>query len=495
MTPDFDTCYKALRSRDSRFDGWFYAGVTSTGIYCRPSCPANPPKRENLEFYPTAAAAQGAGFRACRRCRPDASPGSPEWNLRGDLVARAMRLIADGIVDREGVSGLARRLHFSERHLHRQLVAEVGAGSQALARAQRAQTARILIETTSLRMSDVAFAAGFASVRQFNDTIREVFAESPSGLRKKKSRGEELPGTITLRLPYRTPLDADSLLAFLGERAVPGIEEFTGGTYRRSLQLHHSVAIAEYSAAQDHIRLVLRLGDLRDLAVAIGRSRRMLDLDADPTAIAATLSADRSLAPLVRTNPGLRVPGSADPNEVAMRAVLGQQVTVAGARTLAGRLVQRFGKPLTAPDGNLTHCFPDPAVIADSDLTGLGMPGARMNTLRSLAGALASGDIDLNPGADRDEVAARLSAIKGIGPWTTAYVAMRALKDPDAFPGGDLGVLHALQRLGLSEKSAVSEAAERWRPWRAYAVQHLWSSLAEQEPTARTSSKRKRRTR
>ncbi|MEA2446910.1 MAG: AraC family transcriptional regulator [Actinomycetota bacterium] len=493
MTPDFDTCYKALSSRDPRFDGWFFTGVTSTGIYCRPSCPAIAPKRENVRFYPTAAAAQGAGFRACKRCRPDASPGSPEWNLRGDLVARAMRLIADGIVDREGVAGLARRLHFSERHLHRQLLAEVGAGPQALARAQRAQTARILIETTPLKMSDVAFASGFASIRQFNDTIREVFAESPTGLRRRTPKGQSTPGAITLRLPYRSPLDAHGLLHFLGERAVPGVESFNDGIYRRTLQLHHSVAIAEYAEAEGHIRLVLRLGDLRDLASAIGRSRRMLDLDADPDAIIATLSAGGILGPLLRRNPGLRVPGTADPNELAMRAVLGQQVTVAGARTLAGRLVERFGKPLTATDGDLTHCFPEVAVVADADLTGLGMPGARMNTLRSIAGALDSGRLDLDPGADRDEVATRLHAIKGVGPWTVAYIAMRALKDPDAFPGADLGVLHALEALGVTGKTAIAEAAERWRPWRAYAVQHLWASLGPKD--LKPASIEKRRTR
>jgi AraC family transcriptional regulator of adaptative response / DNA-3-methyladenine glycosylase II len=490
MVLDFDTCYRALDSRDLRFDGWFFTGVTSTGIYCRPSCPSITPKRTNVRFYPTAAAAQVAGFRACKRCRPDATPGSPEWDLRGDLVARAMRLIADGIVDREGVTGLAARLGYSERHLHRQLLAEVGAGPQALARAQRAQTARILIETTSLRFADIAFASGFASVRQFNDTIRHVFADSPSALRRRTSAGEEVPGSLTLRLPYRGPFDSASMLGFLGERAVPGVEENKGGTYRRSLQLHHGVAVAEYSARADHVALTLRLGDLRDLTTAIGRSRRMLDLDADPEAIASVLSRDRGLGPLVRRNPGLRVPGSADPHEIALRAILGQQVTVAGARTLAARLVERFGKPLTAPDGAITHSFPEAGVIADADLGGIGMPGARVETLRAVASALAAGRVDLDPGSDRADVLDSLDAIKGVGPWTIAYISMRALKDPDAFPARDLGVLHALEAMGVRGNKEIADASETWKPWRAYAVQHLWNSLT---PTTDTNKERRKR--
>jgi AraC family transcriptional regulator of adaptative response / DNA-3-methyladenine glycosylase II len=491
MTPDFDSCYRAVQSKDPRFDGWFITGVTSTGIYCRPSCPAVTPKPENVVFFATSAAAQAAGLRACKRCRPDASPGSPEWDLRGDLVARAMRLIADGVVDREGVAGLASRLHFSERHLHRQLVAEVGAGPQALARAQRAQTARILIETTELRFSDVAFAAGFASVRQFNDTIRQVFAESPSGLRRRRSSRPRTPGTLVLRLPYRAPFDAGSIFDFLGTRAVPGIEEYTGGTYRRTLDLPYSVAVAEYSPADGHVQLVLRLSDLRDLTVAIGRSRRLFDLDADPVAVDAALGRDRMLRPLVKHTPGRRVPGCADESELAMRAVLGQQVTVAGARTLAGRLVERLGKPLTTPDGNLTHCFPRAEVIAGADLSDLGMPGARVETMRSIARALADDELDLDPGADREESLGRLGAIKGVGPWTLSYISMRVLKDPDSFPWGDLGVAHAMKELGdITGAKEIVKAAEPWRPWRAYAVQHLWASLAS--PPAKQRAKTRR---
>jgi AraC family transcriptional regulator of adaptative response / DNA-3-methyladenine glycosylase II len=395
-----------------------------------------------------------------------------------------MRLIADGVVDRDGVSGLARRLHFSERHLGRQLVAEVGAGPQSLARAQRAQTARILIETTEMRFSDVAFAAGFSSIRQFNDTIQAVFAESPSRLRAKSKIGKTGTTALLLRLPFRQPFDATTLLRFLGERAVPGVEEFDGTSYRRVLRLPHGTGIGSYEPGEGHVKLVLHLEDLRDLTVAIGRSRRMLDLDADPVAIDNVLGSDPLLKKLVRAHPGRRVPGSADASEIALRAVLGQQVTVAGARTLAGRLVERCGQPLPTPDGNLTHAFPAPADLVSADLDGLGMPGARAETLRSLAKAIDGGEVELDAGADREEVETRLTAIKGIGPWTASYIAMRALKDPDAFPAGDLGLVRALERLGApSTGASLIQLAERWRPWRAYAVHHLWSSLSENRKT------------
>jgi len=479
MQLDFDHCYRALKSRDERFDGSFFAGVTSTGIYCRPSCPARSVKRANVRFFPTAAAAQAAGFRACKRCRPDASPGSPEWDVRADLVGRAMRLIADGIVDRDGVDGLARRLHVSARHLQRQLVAEVGAAPQALARAQRAQTARVLIETTSLSFTEVAFGAGFSSVRQFNDTIRKVFATTPTELRTKNSRRQSsTPGTMSIRLPYRAPFDIGGLLSFLGARGVSGVESFDGTVYRRALRLPTSDGTVELSAGEGHVRCVLRLGDIRDLGPAVRRCRQLLDLDADPVAIDESLSNDGILGSVVRANPGRRLPGSVDGFELAARAVLGQQVSVAGARTIAGRLVRRFGKPLTAPDGDLTHVFPEPAALADADLGALGIPGSRQDTLRTLANAVAGGVLVLDSGADRAETEARLQALRGIGPWTASYVAMRALGDPDVFLATDLGVRRALERLGQpGDPKSAGALAERWRPWRSYAVQYLWASL------------------
>ena len=476
MFRDFESCYRALSAKDARFDGMFITGVTSTGVYCRPSCPAITPKRANVRFFRTTAAAQAGGFRACKRCRPDASPGSPEWNVRADMVARAMRLIADGVVDRDGVGGLATRLHLSDRHLHRLLVAEVGAGPQALARAHRAQTGRLLIETTPLKFSDIAFAAGFASIRQFNDTIKEVFASTPTEMRaRKKKNASNAPGVVTLRLPYRAPLNAPALFSFLAARAIPGIEESDGGTYRRTLPLPHSPGIVELTPERDHLACRLQLGDLRDLTAAVHRCRRLLDLDADPVAIDSALANDPLLRPLVRVAPGLRVPGTVDGTELAFRAVIGQQISVKGARTIAARLVARFGKPLTVQDGGLTHVFPYADVVAEADLSKIGIPRTKQATLRSLGSALAAGRLVIDPGADRDETRARLLELPGVGPWTASYIAVRALSDPDAFMPTDLGVRHALERLGVSEEPAA--VAERWRPWAAYAQQHLWKSL------------------
>jgi AraC family transcriptional regulator of adaptative response / DNA-3-methyladenine glycosylase II len=483
VVQDFEQCYRAVRSKDARFDGWFVTAVTSTGIYCRPSCPAVTPKRANVRFLASAAAAQRAGFRACKRCRPDASPGSPEWNARADVVGRAMRLIADGGVDREGVAGIARRLGYSERHLNRQLVAELGAGPLALARAQRAQTARLLIETTALPFTDVAFAAGFPSIRQFNETVREVFAATPTELRRgAHGRGEPAAGTLTLRLRRRDPFDAGGLLGFLGARAVPGVETWDGTSYRRVLALPHGHGVVALSPARDHVACTLRLVDLRDLAAAVQRCRRLLDLDADPVAVAGALGADPLMRPLVRRAPGRRVPGTVDGAELAVRAVLGQQISVAGARTLAGRLTEALGAPLAEPDLGLTHAFPTAAAIAAADPASLPLTRARAWALVTLCGALAEETLTLDPGADRDATRERLLTLPGIGPWTVEYVAMRALGDPDAFPATDLGVRRALERLGQpADPAAATAAAERWRPWRAYAVHHLWASLNESE--------------
>ena len=472
---DEDLCYRAVSSRDPRFDGAFVTAVTSTGIYCRPSCPATTPRRRNVRFYRTSAAAQGAGFRACRRCLPDATPGSPEWNVRADLVGRAMRLIADGVVDRDGVSGLAARLGYSERHVHRQLLGEVGAGPQALARAQRAQTARLLLETTELPVSDVAFAAGFASIRQFNDTVRTVFASTPGDLRRSRPgrtlTGPAAGGVLTLRLPYREPFAAPALFAFLGARAVPGVEETVEGTYRRALALPHGGAVVELTPADRHVWARLRLADLRDLGSAVQRCRRLLDLDADPAAVDAHLGADPLLSARVAAVPGRRVPGAVDGVELAVRAVLGQQVSVAGARTLAGRLTARFGEPLEVADGGLTRRFPAPAALAAADPAELPLPKARARALTALAGRLADGSLPLDPGVDRDATEAALRALPGLGPWTAAYVRMRALGDPDVLLLTDLAVRRALSAVG-----AEGSDFRRWRPWRSYATLHLWRS-------------------
>jgi AraC family transcriptional regulator of adaptative response / DNA-3-methyladenine glycosylase II len=512
MHEDFERCYRAVDSRDARFDGWFVTCVTSTGIYCRPSCPALTPKRANVRFLPSAAAAQRAGFRACLRCRPDAAPGSPDWNYRADVVGRAMRLIADGIVDRDGVPGLASRLGYTERHLNRLLQAEVGASPLALARAQRAQTARVLIETTDLGLAEIAFAAGFGSVRQFNDTIREVYGRSPSVLRTARrgtapATATEL-GTISLRLPYREPLHAGALLEFLGGRTVPGVDEVRDDTYRRGLSLPHGDATIEVALRPGYAQTILHLADVRDLAPAVARCRRLLDLDADPVAVDALLAADPALAPSVAKEAGVRVPGAVDGFEMAVRAIVGQQISVAGARTILARLVTgaRHQPPAT-PD-------PDPAdpgaqSLADHELgvmigaetrplvhdhartigpfataeqvaaapdEAFGMPAARRRTLRALAEAVASGQILLDPTADREETRARLLDIPGIGPWTADYVALRALGDPDVMLPTDLGVRRGAEGVGLSGDPLVlqAHASQHWAPWRSYATIRLW---------------------
>ncbi|MFD9372737.1 AlkA N-terminal domain-containing protein [Streptomyces sp. NPDC060020] len=486
MHTDTERCVRAVQSKDARFDGWFFTAVLTTRIYCRPSCPAVPPKVENMTFLPSAAACQQAGFRACKRCRPDTSPGSPEWNARADAVARAMRLIQDGVVDREGVPGLATRLGYSTRQVERQLNAELGAGPLALARAQRAQTARLLIETSELPMGDVAFAAGFSSIRTFNDTVREVFALSPSDLRERavkaghhKNDPPRIPGTISLRLPFRAPLNPDNLFGHLAATAVPGVEEWRDGAYRRTLRLPHGTGIVALTPQPDHIGCRLALTDLRDLTIAISRCRWMLDLDADPEAVDEQLRSDPLLAPLVDKAPGRRVPRTVDAQEFAVRAVLGQQVSTAAARTHAARLVTAYGERVEDPLGGLTHLFPSPEALAALDPEALALPRSRRTTLTTLVSALADGSLPLGFDSDWEAARAQLSALPGFGPWTTEIIAMRALGDPDAFLPSDLGVRRAAGGLGLpAGPAALTARAAAWRPWRAYAVQYLWATDA-----------------
>ena len=506
---DDERRYQAAVSKDLRFDGVFFIAVTSTGIYCRPSCPAITPKRANMRFYRSAAAAQEAGFRACKRCRPDASPGSPEWNIRADMVGRAMRLIADGVVDRDGVEGLARRLGYEQRQVRRLVTAELGAGPLAIARAQRAQTARILTETTALPLSEIAFAAGFASIRQFNATVHEVFAMTPTQLREARGQravrtrrllpppgDHAAPGLIRLRLAYRAPIDGERMLGYLGARAIPGVEEVREGRYRRTIMLPNGpgiLSLAHFGSAPGYVDCELQLEDLRDLTAAVQRCRRLLDLDADPEAVTGYLSASGSvLGPLALANPGRRSPGHVDGSELALRAVLGQQVSVAAARRLGARLVAAYGKPLSRPDGPLTHCFPAAETLAAADPAALPMPRSRALALTGLASALASGELALDPGAERDRAEAALLALPGIGPWTASYIRMRALSDPDAFLPSDVGVLDALARLGAVPAGsgpaargraarAAAALAENWRPWRSVAVHHLWAYLEEKD--------------
>ena len=469
MHEDPDRCYRAVASRDARFDGRFVTAVTSTGIYCRPSCPAQTPKRENVRFYPCAAAAVAAGFRACKRCRPEAAPGSREWDVRGDLAARALRAIAAGALDGAstttggGVPDLARSMHVSERHLHRVLVAEVGAGPLALARTRRAQTARLLLDATSLPISEVAFAAGFASLRQFNDTMREHFGVPPRELRRRPVRDVPGNGALTLRLAVRPPYAADALVSWLGYHLAPGLEELDGSRYQRVLP---TGAGATLRIEPDAITLTTAVDDVRALPDAVPRCRHLLDADADPLAVDDVLGGDKLLAPMVRARPGLRVPGTTDGFELLIRTVLAQQVSLRAANTFAGRLVQTYGKPLDAPAGTLTNRFPTADTLADATFEGIGLTAGRQKTVRAAAAAYASGDLVLDAAADRDEARAQLLALPGVGPWTAEYVAMRALADPDAFPGSDL----------VLKRHVDPAQAERWQPWRSYAAMHIWTS-------------------
>ena len=480
---DFDRCYRAVQSKDPRFDGWFVTAVLTTKIYCRPSCPARSPFARNVRFYPTAAAAQRAGFRACKRCRPDASPGSPEWNTRGDVVARAMRLIADGEVDRIGVTGLAARLGYTPRQLERLLQAEVGAGPLALARAQRAQTARILIETTELPFADVAFAAGFASIRQFNDTVRQVFETTPTDLRRRAARRAvrgtpAATGALSLRLPLRTPFAYEGVFGHLAATAVPGCEEVRDGAYRRTLRLPSGSGIVSLTPTPDHVRCLLVVDDFRDVSAAIARCRRLLDLDADPEAVVEALSSDTDMRALIAKAPGQRIPRTVDEQELALRVVLGHQVSIKAARTHIGRLVAAYGQPVTDSAGGLTHVFPAVQELGDIDPAHLAFPKARQRSVAALIDALAEGRVVLHAGCDWNRTREQLAVLPGVGPWTAEVIAMRGLGDPDAFPATDLGVRLAAKQLGLPEDArALTERSSRWRPWRSYATQHLWTAL------------------
>jgi AraC family transcriptional regulator of adaptative response / DNA-3-methyladenine glycosylase II len=445
---DTERCYRAVTSRDSRFDGQFIMAVRTTGIYCRPSCPAQTPKSKNVSFFPTSAAAQAGGFRACRRCLPDAVPGSPEWNVRADLAARAMRLISDGVVERDGVPGLAKRLGYSERQLGRVLTSELGAGPLALARAHRAHSARLLIEMSELPLTDVAFAAGFASVRQFNETIREVFATTPSELRVKSARRRsDIPASgtrLTLRLPFRAPFDADGTFTFLADQAIPGIEEVSPGGYGRTLRLAHGSGTVRLSAKEDHVRCELQLTDLRDLSSAVARVRRLLDLDADPEAVARVLGADPELGPLVAAVPGIRVPGAVDGPELVLRALLGQSAAALGER-------------LPADDGALTTLFPTAAQVAESAVD---------PAIAGVAAALADGTVDIHVGRDPDELRIELLKLPGVD---ADSVLMRVLGMPDMLLD-EPGMRTSAAALGITD---LDERAKAWRPWRSYAGRYL----------------------
>lgn len=480
-----ESCLAAFLGRDRRFAGRFYAGVTSTGIYCRPGCPAPLPKPRNVLFFRCAAAAEEAGFRACLRCRPETAPGTPAWAGTSATVARALRQIEAGLADDAPLGSLAARLGVGERHLRRLFAEHLGASPVAIARTRRLHFARRLLDDASLRMSDVALAAGYSSVRRFNEAMRAAFGVPPGQLRRSTETAAARAG-LSLSLPFRPPFDGAALLAFLAKRAVPGVEEVSGGVYRRTAEVGGTAGIVEAQVDESRGILSLRLFGLGTASAleATRRAGRLFDLDADPATIATHLGSDPLLAPLVARRPGLRVPGAWDPFETAVRTILGQQVSVKAARTLAARLASRFGRALPAGIARegLTRLFPRAEELAEADVASIGLTSRRADTLRVLAREVALGRVDLGPAASLDEAEARLAGVPGIGPWTAQVIALRALGEPDALPAGDLGLRKALAQGGsLPTVAAVEARARGWRPWRAYALIHLWTELASQE--------------
>lgn len=512
-----DERYRAVRSRDARFDGQFVMAVRTTGIYCRPSCPARTPRRENVEFFRTSAAAHAAGFRACKRCAPEAVPGSPEWDVRGDVAGRAMRLIAEGVVDREGVEGLARRTGYSPRHLTRVLGEELGAGPLALARAHRAQTARALLTQTELKVSEIAFSAGFSSVRQCNEVIRAVYDMTPLQLREqgRRTSGARAPshgrpghdaarpaslprpavqrntsrnatlssaadfGEVDLALSYRAPLDLHGLFVWFAVHAVEGVEAGTATSYSRTLRLPGGPAwLRVYRRGADELRMRARLTDLADLPALIARVRRLFDLDADPLAVDEALSHVPALRPLVAARPGLRVVGSADPEETLIRTLIGQQISLAAARTVLGARTREMGEPVPEFAPGLSHMFPTAAAIAEHGERFLRGPAARVRAVLGAASAVASGELSLSPGDDAAQQRAALLALPGVGPWTADHVRMRVTGDPDVFLVEDGALRSGAQRVGLpGDKKALTAWAQSAAPWRSYATTHLWGPL------------------
>jgi AraC family transcriptional regulator of adaptative response / DNA-3-methyladenine glycosylase II len=525
MTLDHDICYRAVASRDPRFDGRFFTAVLTTGVYCRPVCPARTPRRENVRFFPCAAAAAEAGFRPCRRCRPETSPGTPAWLGTSASVSRALRLIAEGALDRGGVDDLAARLGLGARHLRRLFQEHLGASPLAVALTRRVHFAKRLLDETDLSMTQVALAAGFGSLRRFNAAMRQTFGRAPSELRRGSRGGtgsgnrggfdEVAQDRLLLRLSYRPPLDWPGLLAYLGPRAIPGVEVVYGDSYLRAVTCNGQQGVMRVrpAAASSRDALILEVPACfaPHLLELVARTRRLFDLDADPGEIARQLKRDPLLAASLRRRPGLRVPGAFDRFEVAVRAVLGQQVSVRGATTLAGRLVEIFGEPLAGPAGAELmdktvaggtapwpdRLFPRPARLAAtsvSRLAAVGLPRRRAAAVRTLARAVQAGELDLAGALDLATFVRRTAALPGLGDWTAQYLALRVLHEPDAFPASDLGLRRALEAAGLAATpAAVRRRAEAWRPWRAYAVMHLWQQLGAARASSRIRGHNPRR--
>jgi AraC family transcriptional regulator of adaptative response / DNA-3-methyladenine glycosylase II len=487
MDLDHDACYRAIATRDARFDGRIFIGVHTTGTYCRPICPARTPKRENVSFYPTASAAQEAGFRPCLRCRPESSPDLGVWRGTSNTVSRALALIAEGALDGEAIDALAERLGVGARQLRRLFRQHLGASPIAVAQTRRVLFAKQLIVETKMPLWEVASASGFSSIRRFNATFQTLYQRPPRELRRSRIATNEQSGAdgITLTLPYAVPYDWDAMIAFLAARAIAGIETVDGRMrYRRSIALDgaQGVIAVEPDERGRGLQVTIRFPRIASLAAIVRRVRRIFDLGADPVAIGRHLSRDPILAPLVARRPGLRVPGAWDGFEVAVRAMLGQQITVTAALKLAAKIIAAYGDPLDKSYGNgLTHTFPRATRMAEANLQSLGMPAARAAALSSLAAATAAEPAFFSPSQTLEGAVAKLRSLRGIGEWTAQYIAMRALQEPDAFPAADIGLIRALTPAGGLRPSAVDvlAKAEAWRPWRAYAAQHLWTADAE----------------
>ena len=486
MNTDSKTFYRAVKSRDARFDGRFFTGVTSTGIFCRPVCPAITPKQKNCQFFDNAAAAMSAGFRPCLRCRPEAAPGGPAWNGVSTTVNRALRLINEGALDDSSVDDLAGRLGIGERHLRRLFMEHVGVGPKAVAQTRRVLFAKKLINETDLSLTEIALAAGFGSIRRFNSTFQKLYDKAPRELRRlNENESTRDASSLQLKLALRPPYDWNHLIGFFKTRAIPGVEDVTDDCYRRTIQIenHRGYLEVRHQRAGKHLIVSVALNDTTFLKAAIERTRRLFDIDADSETINAHLSLDPLLAQSIKARAGLRIPGAWEPFEIAVRAVLGQQVSVAAARTFAGRLAQAYGEPLkNPPSDSLTHLFPAASVLASADLEAIGLTRRRIETLRGLSNAFASGALELDKALGLEEIEQRLTALPGIGPWTAQYIAMRAFGEPDAFPTGDLGLLNAFKEKGETINiRELDRRAESWRPWRAYAAMHLWAMLPAQK--------------
>ena len=476
-----DVYERARLSRDARFDGRFYVGVKTTGIYCRPICPANPPKSENVIFYPTAAAAGEAGFRPCLRCRPECAPGTPAWAGTSTTVQRGLRLIADGALEDGNVECLADKLGVTSRHLRRLFTRHVGASPLAVAHTQRLHFAKRLIDQTSLTMQDISIAAGFGSVRRFNDTFQRTYGRTPRELR----RGRESvvsTGALTVQLPYRQPYGWTELLAFFEGRATPGVELVKNGRYLRTVRFGDRSGVIDVKEANGALSLTAHGVSTDTLFAAVQRTRSLFDLDAPIDDIGVVLSRDKTLQAWLKRTPGIRVPGAWDGFELCVRAVLGQQVSVKAATTFAGRIAERYGEPvgvaIDGMDDAPMRLFPGPQRLARARLESLGIIRSRAQTIRDIARATNNGDLRFAADQSPDEFRSILTSIKGVGDWTAEYVAMRALKDPDAFPASDLGLLRAFDEHGgrRMRPAELAKRAEAWRPWRAYAALLIWGS-------------------